>query len=184
MEELYAATNPENLGLIPESVIRRQEVSLVEEKSAMAPSHFDDSDFEVDRESTDLFDDKGKVPKELIIGGLTSLEEDDRLQHLSSRTRGRMIEKAKLLLSLNSVWRGPVTVNGSPSFSVSSQSRKRPNYVVLEKAGKVECQCAHWESTKICSHGLAVAAKEDEITSYLSWYGQEKKPYQCHQHTC
>ena len=27
MEELYAATNPENLGLIPESVIRRQETA-------------------------------------------------------------------------------------------------------------------------------------------------------------
>lgn len=51
MEELYAAENPESLGLIPEIVIRRQEVSLVEEKSAMAPSHFDDSVFEVDREA-------------------------------------------------------------------------------------------------------------------------------------
>lgn len=59
-------------------------------------------------------------------------------------------------------------MNGSPSFSVTSQSRKRPNYVVLEKAGKVECKCTHWEATKICSYGLAVAAKEDEITSYLS----------------
>ena len=88
MEELYATENPESLGLVPESVIRRQEVSLVEGKSAMAPSHFDDSDFEVDRESTDLSDDMEEVPKELIIGSLTSLEEDDRLQHLSSRTRG------------------------------------------------------------------------------------------------
>ena len=31
MEELYAAENPESLGLVPESVIRRQEVSLVED---------------------------------------------------------------------------------------------------------------------------------------------------------
>ena len=45
MEELYAAENPESLGLVPESVIRRQEVSLVEDKSDMAPSHFDDSNF-------------------------------------------------------------------------------------------------------------------------------------------
>ena len=36
MEELYAAENPESLGLVPESVIRRQEVSLVEDKSDMA----------------------------------------------------------------------------------------------------------------------------------------------------
>lgn len=45
MEELYAAENPESLGLVPESVTRRQEVGLVEDKSDMAPSHFDDSDF-------------------------------------------------------------------------------------------------------------------------------------------
>lgn len=45
MEELYAAENPESLRLVPESVIRRQEVSLVEDKSDMAPSHFDDSNF-------------------------------------------------------------------------------------------------------------------------------------------
>lgn len=126
------------------------------------------------RESTDLSDDKEEVPKELIISGLTSLEEDDRLQHLFTRTRGGLIEKAKLLLSLNSVWRGPVAMNGSPSFSVTSQSRKRPNYVVLEKAGEVECECAYWKAPKICSHALAVAAKEDEIPSYLSWYGKRK----------
>ena len=124
---------------------------------------------EGDRESTDLSDDKEEVPKELIISGLTSLEED-----LSTRTRGGLIEKAKLLLSLNSVWRGPVAMNGSPSFSVTSQSRKRPNYVVLEKAGEVECECAYWKAPKICSHALAVVAKEDEIPSYLSWYGKRK----------
>ena len=128
----------------------------------MASSHFDDSDFEGDREGTDLCA-KEEMPKELIISRLTSLVEDDRLQHLSSCTSEELIEKAKLLLSLNSVWRGPVTMNGSPSFSVTSQSRQRPNYVVLENAGKVECECAHWKATKICSHALAVAAEEDEI---------------------
>lgn len=57
---------------------------------------------------------------------------------------------------------------------VTSQSRKRPNYVVLEKAGEVECECTYWKAPKICSHALAVAAKEDEIPSYLSWYGKRK----------
>ena len=35
-------------------------------------------------------------------------------------------------------------------------------------------ECAYWKAPKICSHALAVAAKEDEIPSYLSWYGKRK----------
>ena len=93
----------------------------MEDKSVMASSHFDDSDFEGDWESTDL-SAKEEIPKELIVIGLTSLVEDDRPQHLSSHTSKGLIEKATLLLSLNSVWRGPVTLNGSPLFSFTSQS--------------------------------------------------------------
>lgn len=85
------------------------------------------------------------------------------LLYWRSRTRAGLIENAKLLLSMNSVRRGPVTTNGFPSFSVTSKSGKRPNYVVLENSGKVECECPHWKVTKICSHALAVAAKEDEL---------------------
>ena len=93
MEELYAAENPKSLELVPQSAIRRQVVSLVEEKSDMA-SHFDNSNFEEDRESTDL-SAKEEMPKELIISSLTSLVEDDRLKHLSSHTRKGLIEKPK-----------------------------------------------------------------------------------------
>ena len=139
MEVLYATENPESLGLIPQSVIRKQEVSLVEDKSdIMASSHFNNSNFQGDRESADL-SAKEEMPKELIISHLTSLTENDGLQHLSSHISEGLIEKAKLLLSLNSVWRGPVIMNGSPFFSVTSQSKQRPNYVVLENTGKVEC---------------------------------------------
>ena len=67
MEELYAAENPESL--VPQSAVRRQEVSLVEEKSDMASSHFDNSDLEEDWESADL-SAKEEMPKELIISGL------------------------------------------------------------------------------------------------------------------
>lgn len=101
MEQLYASENPESLALVPESVTRRQEVTLVKTNRTW---HSDISDFEGDRESADLSDDNKKVPKETIINGLTSLKEDDRLQNLSSRTRAGLIEKAKLLLSMNSVW--------------------------------------------------------------------------------
>ena len=40
--------------------------------------------------------------------------------------------------------------------------------------GKVECEYPHWKATKICSHVLAVAEKEDEIESYITWYGKQK----------
>ena len=56
----------------PQSIIRRQEVSLVEDKSDMVSSHFHDSDFEGDRESADL-SAKEEMPKELVISSLTSL---------------------------------------------------------------------------------------------------------------
>ena len=49
MEELYAAENPESLGLVPDSVIRRQKaesLTLDSGKSDLVPSYFNDSDFE------------------------------------------------------------------------------------------------------------------------------------------
>ena len=77
--------------------------NLGEDKSDMVPSHSDVSDFEGDRENADLSDDNEDLPKETIISGLTSLEEDDRLQNLSIRTRAGLIEKAKLLLSITKI---------------------------------------------------------------------------------
>jgi len=34
--------------------------------------------------------------------------------------------------------------------------------------GKVECEYPNWKATKICSHVLAVAEKEDQIESYIT----------------
>ena len=171
MEELYAAENPESLGLVPDSVIRRQKaesLTLDSGSSDLVRSYFNDSDFE----ESDLSEQND--PEESLVSSLSNLENDERLQHVSSRTREAMIEKAKLLLRLNSVWRGPRATDGSRSFSVTSQSGKRPNYVLVDDGGKVECECPHWKATKICSHALAVAEKEDEIASYLTWYGKLK----------
>lgn len=58
MEQLYASENPESLALVPESVTRRQEVTLVKTNRTW---HSDISDFEGDRESADLSDDNKKV---------------------------------------------------------------------------------------------------------------------------
>lgn len=166
MEELYAAENPTSLSLVPDSVIRRQNVaSLTSDpgKSDLAHSYFNDSDFE----ESDLSEQTD--PEESLISGLSNLENDERLQHLYNRTR-----EAKLLLHLNSVWQGPRAPDGSRSFSIASQSGKRPNYTLMDDGGKVKCECPHWKATNICCYALAVAEKEDEIASYLTWYGKLK----------
>lgn len=160
---------------MPESVIKRQDgkdLVLDEEESDMASSLFNDNDFEENSEDN-VLSDKQDEQEQFSVSGLNNLEDDERLKHMSSDKRGAMVEKAKLLLRLNSVWRGPPTSNGSQSFSVTSKSGKRPNYVVMD-GGKVECECPHWKATKICSHALAVAEKEDDISSYLTWYGKQK----------
>ena len=85
-----------------------------------------------------------------------------------------MVEKAQLLLDKKSVWRGPPTADGNPSFSVASVSQGRPNYVVVDNnTGKVECECANWKSLKICSHALAVAEREDTLHGYLDFYSKQ-----------
>ena len=104
MEELYAAENPASLGLVPDSVIQRQKaasLSLDSGKSDLAHSYFNDSD----SKESDLSEQND--PEESLVSHLSYLENDERLQHMSSHTREAMIEKARLLLRLNSVWQGP-----------------------------------------------------------------------------
>jgi len=101
MEELYAAENPASLGLVPDSVIQRQKaasLTLDSGESDLTHSYFNDSDFE----ESDLSEQND--PEESLVSSLSNLENDERLQHVSSRTREALIEKAKLLLRLNSVW--------------------------------------------------------------------------------
>ena len=108
------------------------------------------------------------------MSSLDLLKEDPRLESISSSVREAMIEKAQLLLDNKSVWRGPPTADGNPSFSVASVSQGRPNYVVVDNnTGKVECECANWKSLKICSHALAVAEREDTLHGYLDFYSKQ-----------
>ena len=85
-----------------------------------------------------------------------------------------MLDKAQLLLDKKSVWRGPPTTDGKPTFSVASFSQGRPNYVVMDRnTGSVECECENWKSLKICSHALAVAEREDTLQEYLEFYSKQ-----------
>lgn len=83
MEELYAAENPESLGLVPDSVIRRQKaatITLDSGKSDLVHSFFNDSNFE----ESDLSEQND--PEESLVSSLSNLENDERLQHVSSCT--------------------------------------------------------------------------------------------------
>lgn len=161
MEELYAAENPESLGLVPNSVIQRQKaesLTLDSGKSDLVHSYFNDRDFQ----EKDLSEQND--PEDSLASSVRNLENDERLQHVCSRTREAMIEKGKLLLRLNSVWRGPRAADGSRSFSVASQSWKRPNYVLMDDGGKVECECPHWKATNIFYRNLGTLTQNAKKT--------------------
>ena len=38
----------------------------------------------------------------------------------------------------------------------------------------MECQSRKWKSSRICSHAIAVAEKEDALSVFLGWYEKQK----------
>jgi len=108
------------------------------------------------------------------VDGFDCLYEDPRLETILSASREAMVKKARLLLDTNGVWRGPPTSDGKATFSVSSISHERPNYVVIDKnTGCVECECTNCKSLKMCSHALAVAEREDILHEYFDFYAKQ-----------
>ena len=145
MEELHAASGPESF----------QWVSNIESVSNSSS-------------------DSEALPSGTGVVSLDHLNEDARLGVVSSTLRKEMIKKARLLLKNKSVWRGPPTSDGNPTFSVASISQERPHYVVLDgKTGRVECECANWKTLKLCSHALAVAEREDALHDYMEYYSKQ-----------
>ena len=76
MEELYAAENPESLGLVPNSVIQRQKaesLTLDSGKSDLVHSYFNDRDLE----EKDLSEQND--PEDSLASSVRNLENDERL---------------------------------------------------------------------------------------------------------
>ena len=147
MKQLHAAEGPESFGWI---------AKVLSEQSTLT-AHGSDAELL----------DTG-------VESLSLLNEDPRLETISSGIREAMLDKAQLLLDKKSVWRGPPTSDGKPTFSVASFSQGRPNYVVMDRnTGSVECECENWKSLKICSHALAVAEREDTLHEYLEFYSKQ-----------
>ena len=80
---------------------------------------------------------------------------DPRLETILSTAREAMVKKATLLLDNKGVWRRPPMSDGKATFSVSSLSQERANYVVIDKnTGSMECECTNWKSLRMCSQSL------------------------------
>ena len=147
MEQLYAAEGPESFGWIAKTVSEQPTLTAHESDAELLDTS---------------------------VESLSLLNEDPRLKTISSGIREAMLSKAQLLLDKKSVWRGPPTYDGKPTFSVASFSQGRPNYVVMDRnTGSVECECENWKSLKICSHALAVAEREDTLHEYLEFYSKQ-----------
>ena len=173
MEELYAAENPESLGLVPDSVIRRQKaatITLDSGKSDLVHSFFNDSNFE----ESDLSEQND--PEESLVSSLSNLENDERLQHVSSCTGEA------------DVWKGQIAVTSNQCMARASSCRWIKIFFRRKSIWK-KGQITSWWMMEEKSNAsvltgrqlryvlmplVAVAKKEDEIASYLTWYGKIK----------
>ena len=56
------------------------------------------------------------------------------------------------------------------AFMVTSDTSRRPHYVLTEKSGKVSCEnCPGWTSSMLCAHAVAAAKKAGKLDKYLEW---------------
>lgn len=84
--------------------------------------------------------------------------------------------KAAQLLSM------PSAISRAPGSDVKSHvvlsfSGSRHHLVSCKKTGQYTCDkaCGNWNSLGICSHTVAVAEVNDDLSSFVSWYQKAKK---------
>ena len=72
----------------------------------------------------------------------------------------------------------PAPGQSSKARMVLSYSGKTPHMVVLRKGGDYSCDssCPNWNSMGLCSHTVAVAQVNDELTQLIEAKGKKKKP--------
>ena len=57
------------------------------------------------------------------------------------------------------------------AWMVRSSSSKRPHYVKVSKCSFIcDDQCLSYKSTKVCSHTIAIAIKQESIEKFVKWY--------------
>jgi hypothetical protein len=63
------------------------------------------------------------------------------------------------------------------SHTVVSTSGNRPHFVQAKKTGQYTCDkaCGNWNSLSICSHTVAVAEMNGDLSKFVSWFVKAKK---------
>ena len=88
---------------------------------------------------------------------------------------GRWTKASKLLTTTGSIMKAPGI--DPKAHTVLSSSGNPPHLVTLRKNGQYDCDktCGNWNSTRVCSHTLAVAEVNGDLSVFVSWFVKSKK---------
>jgi len=134
----------------------------------------DDSGF-ILTQSSDLRPSVGMQESSSIVS-LSLTVEDAGIQSISTFVQKLMWQKAANLLSQPGlVMEGPCSSSGQAKcFVVASKSSSKPHIVQQQssKNGQLMCKSSWpmWQSSKICSHCLAVAEFSGQLHKLIEWY--------------
>ena len=137
------------------------------------------ADFDSSSLRTESMDDGDiRVPSNCGSKNAASMSiqaEDSGIETLPLVTLHGMWEKATKLLAMdNCITAAPG--DDKRARMVSSFSSKTPHFVSSRTKSQYVCDsaCVQWNSSKICSHTLAVAETNGELKDFLQWYSTSR----------
>ena len=88
---------------------------------------------------------------------------------------GMWTKASKLLTTTGAIMKAPGL--DPKAHTVLSSSGNPPHLVTLRKNGQYICDktCGNWNSTRVCSHTLAVAEVNGDLSDFVSWLVKSKK---------
>ena len=84
------------------------------------------------------------------------------------------VKACDLLNDTNAMCTVPGREN-SKDRMVKSNSGPRPHIVTARKTGQYVCECPNWKSLRICSHSVAAAEDNGDLSTYVSWLKKAKQ---------
>ena len=127
--------------------------------------------------------DKATLKSRLSVPQLCNQKDVNKEKHLSIRVEDSNISKLtlatlqfmwdkaeKLLATKNAIT--PAPGDDISAKMVLSTSSQMPHLVKKEFGGRYICdsRCLNWSSSGVCSHSLAVAEMDNNLSDFLSWY--------------
>ena len=105
--------------------------------------------------------------------GLSISAEDSGISTIPLVTLEGMWTKAKELLSHKNAIT-PAPGNNKKAHMVLSYSQVAPHLIQNKTDGQYICDdsCLQWKSSQICSHTLAAAQHNSDLSAFLQWYTQ------------